>query len=1205
MSHKTDEDIIRESHDNIPRFCVDYQQVSWVLLILTFLWGLLGYTSMPQRKDPDVPVKKAAASCNWPGATAEQIEQQVTRKIEAAINQNSYVKVTYSTTTTGTTTVRMDLDDNLKDTREQISDINLKLANVTNLPPGAGPVQFNGDFGDTAALMLTVASPRMKVSELGPRVRAIQTEMRRIRVGRPGQGKWQPFTMVLNYPTSMGPNLVEDPAREAAHWFMARGLARDLRIIGGPGFIGLDGLTDRTDTQVMTSAEGYVRDRLQELQVHPDSWDPMIVHEPEQVPEALAAVAGPKYSYRELDDFTDMLERGFRALDIVAKVQRSGVLSQTVYLNYSQDRLAAYGVKASDLSSLLAARNITTPGGQMQTNDRTVSVYPTGLLTSADQIGNMLMTVTSTGTPVYMRDLVTVVDGYQTPPTFLSYLTIKDEKGRFQRLRAVTLAVQMKSGRQITTFGQEVDQMMAGLLKNLPSDLVVDKTSNQPEQVSQKVDLLMTSLWKAILLVVLVSLIGFWDWRSASLMALSVPITLSMTFGMMYFMGIDLQQVSIATLIIALGLLVDDPVVAGDAIKRSMGEGHPKKTAAWLGPTKLATATTFATITNIVAYLPFLGISGDTGAFLYSLPVVLTCSLVASRIVSMTFVPFLGYFMLRPVKEPPLSEVRSHGFPAFYARVVLAAVEHRWKVLAGSMVFLGAGFFVLSRLPTQFFPMDLNPIFYVDVWAPENAPLTVTNQAAEKAEAIIHKVAGEYAAAHGEKESPLHSIATYVGGGSPRFWSSLSPQQPQLNYAQVTVLLNRQEDTPPLADMLQGRMFGAMPGVTMDVRRLQSGKPVDMPIQVRILGEDIPTLRILATRCKEIFRKVPVATRIRDDWGVDSLNVSMDTDSDRANMAGFTNYDVAASSYNGLSGGTVGAMRVGHKVIPIVARMKLPGRSQLSDLDNLYVFSQHSSNKTPLNQVSTVNLGMQTSQILRRWQHRCITVGCFPMPGRLASEVMKAAKPDLDAFIKSLPPGNVVYIDGEQRQQQDGFKNLIVVMLISVVMIYMSLVFQFKNGIKPFIVFAAVPYGMAGAFFGLYIMGTPFGFMAFLGVISLMGVIVSHIIVLFDFIEEAHAKGEGFIQSLVDAGVMRLRPVMITVGATITALFPLATDGGPLWEPLCYAQIGGLGVATFITLLLVPVLYVTAVTDLKILTWEEKGAEAEPSAPAHEEGHPA
>src|SRR5262245_34344077 len=272
----------------------------------------------------------------------------------------------------------------------------------------------------------------------------------------------------------------------------------------------------------------------------------------------------------------------------------------------------------------------------------------------------------------------------------------------------------------------------------------------------------------------------------------------------------------------------------------------------------------------------------------------------------------------------------------------------------------------------------------------------------------------------------------------------------------------------------------------------------------------------------------------------------------------------------------------------------MPERAQLADVQNLYVYSSQGTQKVPLRQVSSITYDMRTEKMRRRNQFRTITVSTMPADGTLPSEVMKAARPRLDAIKAGLPPGYTMEIGGEEEDQVRGFGELALVLLVSVAAIFLALVFQFKNAVKPFIVFAAVPYGMVGALVALWVMGAPFGFMAFLGVVSLVGVIVSHIIVLFDFIEERHNEGAPLVDALLEAGIMRLRPVLITVAATVIALFPLASHGGPLWEAMCYAQIGGLTAATLITLLLVPVIYAIAVLDLKVVKWQETN----PAAPA-------
>jgi multidrug efflux pump subunit AcrB len=355
-------------------------------------------------------------------------------------------------------------------------------------------------------------------------------------------------------------------------------------------------------------------------------------------------------------------------------------------------------------------------------------------------------------------------------------------------------------------------------------------------------------------------------------------------------------------------------------------------------------------------------------------------------------------------------------------------------------------------------------------------------------------------------------------------------------------------------------------------------------------AQDIAEMRRIANQVIDIVSSAAEARRPRNEWEKESFQVQLNINPDRANLAGITNLDVANSATSALSGTPVTTLQDGDKNIPVVARLKLDERTKLSDIQNLYVYSSSSqdANKIPLVQISDINNSMMTDRIVRIDHFREMSVYAFPAAGHLASEITSVALPKLQEFEKTMPPGYKIEIGGEYNKQQDGFRNLALVLAISVLGIYLALLFQFNNAVKPLLVFAAAPYGVMGAILGLWVMRTSFGFMAFLGICSLIGVIVSHVIVLFDFIEEMHAKGEPFEEAVIDAGIIRLRPVMITVSATVLALFPLAMHGGPLWQPLCYAQIGGLTVATFITLLMVPVLYSIFVLDLKILTWDEK-----------------
>jgi multidrug efflux pump subunit AcrB len=418
---------------------------------------------------------------------------------------------------------------------------------------------------------------------------------------------------------------------------------------------------------------------------------------------------------------------------------------------------------------------------------------------------------------------------------------------------------------------------------------------------------------------------------------------------------------------------------------------------------------------------------------------------------------------------------------------------------------------VASRLKTQFFPEDVQYWSYVDVWLPNDAPLSVTNDTARHVEAIVQRAAGQYAQAHSSKDSKelLKSVTTFVGGGGPRFWFSASPEQQQRNDAQILIRLKDKNATPGLIGPLQSAVSSEVPGTYVTVHQLQTN-PVEFPVEVRISGtsdvdpnqesEDINNLRVFAEGVERILDKTPGAQVVQNDWFAQNPEVKLQIDPDRANLEGITNRDVAASTTAAMSGATVTTLREGKLQIPVIARLRATERAQLSDVENLYIYSSQGSQKIPLRSVSTAVNQMVTERIRRQEHFRTIGVHAFPQPGVLASEILKKARRQLAQFQKNLPPGYRMEIGGEQAKQQAGFVNLTTVLIISMVGIYAALLLQFGNAVKPLLVFAAVPYGVAGALLCLALMGTPFGFMAFLGVASLIGVIVSHIIVLFDFI---------------------------------------------------------------------------------------------------------
>ena len=526
MAHEYNEPSM-EKKQNLARFFIDQQHISWVCLAVALLWGIYGLLKMPQRKDPDIPVRQAMVIVPWQGTSADQVEQLVTRKIEQAIATNQWATEIKSASRTGSAMVQFELAEKGKyDRDKELDDMKIRLDAIHDLPQGAGPLLYIKDFGDTSALMLTVASPPADPAQVAWASRQVEAQVRQVRIGV--ATKTQPRrSIVVVFPKSMESAEVERTLSLVVQEMATQHLCSDVRMFSGAGFTGVDLATDRSTADLQAALKKFATQNLQTDEFHPDAWKPAIIDDPSTTTAALQAVAGNKYTYRDLDDFTDTIQRSLKTLSIVSKVERSGVLSENVFLNFSQERLAQYKLKPSDLPNILAARNLPDSGQTLNAHGRTVSVSTTGEFKSIDDLRSVIIGASPNRTPLYLRDLVEIERGYDNPPTFLNRYTRRDENDKWITTRAITLSVQMRKGEQISSFGKQVNANLESVRKTLPADLVLARTSDQPLQVHDSIELFSHSLIEALVLVVIVALIGFWSWRTAMLIAVSMPITLA------------------------------------------------------------------------------------------------------------------------------------------------------------------------------------------------------------------------------------------------------------------------------------------------------------------------------------------------------------------------------------------------------------------------------------------------------------------------------------------------------------------------------------------------------------------------------------------------------------------------------------------------------------------------------------------------------
>lgn len=1174
---------------NLARVFAEKPQIGWVALVAVLVWGGVSYVKMPQRKDPEVKIKTAVINTVWPGATAEDVEQFVSRPLELLAGQVARVDVITSTSRAGRSTVFVTLEDSVRPSMVAPvwDDLRARLDTLKGLPATAQRPILNSNFGDTATVVFSVASPLADPLEVSLRAELIRrvVEPRRALAGGARE------TTVIIFPDGVDPARVHGGAAQYVSRGQALGALEDATIMSGARFVAID-FTPRSAEKLVELDAEFLKHVVGPEQPHPDVWGPMRVASLDDLEARLQAIAPDKYSYRELDDAARALRDEVTRLPSVGRVDLHGVVPERVSLFFSQERLSALGVNPRQVAQALKSRNAALPGGTLNTGQQLLLVDPRATLDDAREVLDTVVANTADGKPVYARDVVEVRRTYD-PSSDTSWLAWRGPKGDWRRTRSVAVAVQARSGVQVTKLGDELTASLVALRGRIPADLEIVRTADQPELVHDKISEFMRSLLEAIAIVIAVALI-FMERRSALLVAASIPLTLAMTFGMMRLLGIDLQQVSIASLIIALGLLVDDPVVASDAINREIAAGVPRIQAAWQGPTKLAKAIFFATLTNVVAFAPLLLIEGSMGEFIFSLPVVVTVALFSSRIVSMTFMPLLGRYLLRGQKgyEAALEgSGRTAELARKYNALTTWMLDHKLVTSFGFLVFLIVGLTPVVKVKTHFFPEEPINRFYVHVRLPEGSDVRATQRLADEARALL--ISGE-----GDE---LERITMFVGDGGPRWWSNVAPEPRNPAYALLLVHTRDEFKTREVLRRSQDLLTRSLPGARFEAFSLSSGAPATIPVEVRLSGPDVATLRRLGEQVRGVLRKIPATADVTDDWGAEAPSLRVTVDDVRANRAGVTREDVASASALALSGQAVTQLRDGERLIDVHLRLRPSERTTASSLRELTVWSSRTNRAVPLEQVATVSLEHRAQKLVRYRQERTLTVGALPRPGELPSALFNDARREVSKL--ELPPGYHVTWGGEFEQQSRAFGHVRIALVVSVILIFLVLVWQFESVFKPLIVFGAIPFGLVGAVLGLVLTNTRFGFMAFLGVASLIGVIVSHIIVLFDFIEESREHGVELHRAVIDAGLVRLRPVLVTVLATVGGLIPLALEGGPKWQQLVYVQIGGLLLATLVTKGVVPVLYVVFVEQLKWVPWTRSG-QAEDAPPAAPAAHP-
>ena len=870
----------------------------------------------------------------------------------------------------------------------------------------------------------------------------------------------------------------------------------------------------------------------------------------------LLAIHGDHYGYRELKDYAERIESAIRRIRAVSKVKRIGEQKEEIDVSSTLSRLSQYSVSAEQVMKALEGRNMVHYAGAVPTQRGKPPIQATGAFETEDQIRHVMIDVSRTGQPVYIGDLANVDRVYKDPTQY----------ARSRGERAIMLSVEMQEGNNIVDFGKEVHASLDRLRPLLPPDLKIEFVADQPTVVADRVKHFIREFGIAIASVILVTMLLL-PFRVALVSAVAIPVTISATFGLLNAFGIELHQVSIAALIVVLGMVVDDAIVIADNYIELLDQGVPRPEAAWRSASELAIPVLTATLTIICSFLPFLILSGATGEFIRALPLTVAIALSTSFLVGMLLTPMLSQFFIRQGlhhaeeatdkkrRRSPLEIMQS-----IYNRVIVVAMRWKTAAIALGVFAVAAGALVLHKLPERFFPFAERDQFVVDVWLPEGWKVEATEAAVRRIEDVLRR----------DKE--VVNYTSFIGSSFPRFYYNVNPQLPDKNYAQLLVSTESAEITPKLVRELRPRLAEAAPEARVFLSELQQGPVQLAAIEVRLTGDDERVLRYWGDHVENLLQRTPGSLDVHSDWREDAYRMKVSLREEVANRLGFTNATIGKELAGGFEGEPVTTYWEGERDIAVALRLEPARRQTFNDVANTYVMSPVTGARVPLDSIATVSPVWDPGRIVRRNGVRTLTVRSWAQGGILPSQVLERVRPVTDKL--PLPPGYRVWYGGEYENQNDTFPEMVKALLISVVAIYLILMFQFRSVVDPFVVMAAIPLGLLGASLGLMVTHNPFGFTGFLGIVSLSGVVVRNSIILVDYIRERMTEGIPVEEAAIEAGERRLRPIFLTTMAAAVGVTPMILSGSSMWSPLGSAIAFGLVGSMFFTLVVIPVIYV-------------------------------
>ena len=873
---------------------------------------------------------------------------------------------------------------------------------------------------------------------------------------------------------------------------------------------------------------------------------------------SIFALAADGFTYAEVKDYADFVRQQLLGVPSVAKVELYGVQDEKIFIEFSTKKFAQLGLPFENVVAQINAQNAVEGSGVLVTPTDNLQVRVSGALATVSELENMPLR--ANGNSFRLGDFATVKRAYADPPR---------DKMRFNGKEVIGLGVSMEKGGDIIALGQSLDAMAAKIQAKLPVGIELQRVADQPKAVSSSVNEFLKVLAEAVLIVLAVSLLALglhtkpWriDVRPGLVVALTIPLVLAATFLAMRMFGIDLHKISLGALIIALGLLVDDAIIAVEMMVRKMEEGLSRFDAATFAYTSTAMPMLTGTLITAAGFLPIGFAKSAAGEYTFSMFSVNALALLISWFVAVLFTPYIGYVLLK-VKPAGSADGHHELFDTpFYTRfrkIVDWCVDWRKTTIALTLAGFFLGVFGFRFIEQQFFPDSSRLELMVELWLPEGSSYQATEAQAKKFERFIMQQPG------------VESVTSYVGTGSPRFYLPLDQIFPQTNVSQIVVLPTDAKARTALRDKIINIFKKDFPEVRGRVKLLPNGPPVPYPVQFRVTGTEVAKVRAIADQVKEIMRGNPNAVGVNDNWNESVKVLRIDLDQDKLRALGINSQVVMRAANTILSGSTIGQFRDGDKLIDIVIRQPVDERATVTALSNASI-PTGSGRAVPLSQLATPRFVWEPGVVWREGREWAITVQSDAADGIQGPTVSSQIDPLLNPLRATLPPGYNIKLAGAIADSGKAQESIAANVPLVIFIVFTLLMLQLHSFSRSVLVFLTGPLGVAGAAMALLILQRPFGFVAQLGVIALFGMIIRNSVILVDQIEQDISEGIPAWDAIVGSAVRRFRPIILTAATAVLAMIPLSRS--VFWGPMAVAIMGGLIVATVLTLLFLPALY--------------------------------